>query len=268
MRLAALSMYDLPAMRPAIDAWWRGLRRALCAEGLDNLPSELTRPRDLRALLTSPELLLAQTCGYPLTHALAGHVALVATPAYAAPGCDGPAYVSQLIVPADSAVDTLADLRGRVAAINGWDSHSGMSALRHAVAPLAEDGRFFADIVVSGSHVRSIAMVAAGQADLAAIDCVTYALINRYDPALLSAVRILGSSAAAPGLPYVTHGAADVDFVQRLRAGLARAVADPSLADLRADLLIADIAVLDFAAYDRVLEMETAAVGAGYARLN
>ena len=261
-------MYDLPPMRAAVDAWWQGLRRAFGAEGLDDLPARLARPSDLEALLLSPELLMAQTCGYPLTHALAGRVALVATPAYTAPGCVGPTYVSQLIVPADSAFGTLADLRGRVAAINGWDSQSGMSALRHAVAPLAENGGFFADAVVSGSHVRSIAAVAAGEADVAAIDCVTYALIERYDPALLAAVRILAQSAPAPGLPYVTHAAADADLVQRLRAGLARAVADPALVDVRADLLVADIAVLDLAAYDRILEMESAAAEAGYASLN
>ena len=261
-------MYDLPQMRAAVDAWWRGLRRAFGAEGLNDLPSELTRPSDLEALLMSPELKLAQTCGYPLTHALAGRVVPVATPAYAAPGCVGPTYVSQLIVPAGSAFGTLADLRGRAAAINGWDSQSGMSALRHAVAPLAEDGGFFSDVVVSGSHVRSIAAVAAGEADVAAIDCVTYALIERYDPALLAAVRILGQSAPAPGLPYVTHAGADGDLIQRLRAGLARAVADPAFADVRADLLIADIAVLDLAAYDRIVEMETAVADMGYPRLN
>ncbi len=268
MNLAALAMYDLPRMRPAVDAWWQGLRRTLGAEGLEDLPPRLARPTDHKALLTSPELLLAQTCGYPLTHALAGRVVLVATPAYAASGCVGPTYVSHLIVPADSTFGTMADLRGRVAAVNGWDSQSGMSALRHAVAPLARDGRFFADIVVSGSHVQSIAKVAAGDADVAAIDCVTYALIEKYDPALLSAVRILDRSAPAPGLPYVTRGGAKPELVQRLRAGLARAVADPALVDVRANLLIADIAVLDLPAYDRILEMETAAAEAGYARLN
>ncbi len=264
MRRAALTMYDLPAMRPAVDAWWRGLRRAFGAEGIDGLPTDLTRPSDLRALLTSPDLVLAQTCGYPLTHALAGRVTLLATPAYAAPGCDGPAYVSRLVVAADSRVGALADLRGRVAAVNGWDSHSGMNALRHAVAPLAEDGRFFADVVVSGSHARSIAMVAAGDADIAAIDGVTHALIERHDPALLAGVRGIGQTAAAPALPYVTRGAATPDVVRRLRAGLARAVADPSLADARADLLIADVVVLDLAAYDRIVEIEAAAANSGY----
>lgn len=261
-------MYDLPQMRAAVDGWWRGLRRAFGAEGLDDLPTQLTRPSDLEALLLSPDLLLAQTCGYPLTHALAGSVALVATPAYAAPGCVGPTYVSQIIVAAESAVGTLSDLRGGVAAINSWDSQSGMSALRHAVAPLAKDGGFFSDIVVSGSHVQSIAAVGAGQADVAAIDCVTYALIERYDSALLSSARILAQSAPAPGLPYVTHGDADADLIQRLRAGLARAAADPTLVDVRADLLMGDIAVLDLAAYDRILEMENAAAEAGYASLN
>ncbi|NIR61538.1 MAG: hypothetical protein GWO02_19625, partial [Gammaproteobacteria bacterium] len=55
--------------------------------------------RDLgEEIWRSTELLLSQTCGYPLTHALAGVVELVATPAYAAQGCRGPEYASLLIV--------------------------------------------------------------------------------------------------------------------------------------------------------------------------
>jgi hypothetical protein len=35
-----------------------------------------------------PHLLLSQTCGYPLRYVLKDHVRLVATPCYAAPGCE------------------------------------------------------------------------------------------------------------------------------------------------------------------------------------
>lgn len=261
-------MYDLPLMRPAVDAWWQGLRRALVAEGIDDLPPRLSRPSDLTALLTSPELVLAQTCGYPLTHALRGKVTLVATPCYTARGCHGPAYVSQLIVRADNAARDLAPLRGGTAAINGHDSQSGMNALRHAVAPLAQGGAFFSSVRISGSHAQSIAMIADGEADIAAIDCVTHALIERHDPDLLVGTRVLCQTAAAPGLPYVTHADAGDDLIRRLRAGLSGAIAQPDLAAVRAELLIADFVTLELTAYDRILEMETAAVDAGYASLN
>ena len=46
----------------------------------------------------------------------------------------------------------------------------------------ASGGRFFSRVVTSGSHPASVAAVARGEADVAAIDCVTYALLDRYLP--------------------------------------------------------------------------------------
>src|SRR3546814_3772619 len=82
---------------------------------------------DLAALWTAPDLLFSQTCGYPLTHALAGRVTLVATPIYDCPGCDGGRYRSEILVRADDAAGQPADLKGRRAAVNAAESKSGRS---------------------------------------------------------------------------------------------------------------------------------------------
>ncbi|MEO1530805.1 MAG: phosphate ABC transporter substrate-binding protein, partial [Pseudomonadota bacterium] len=86
-------MYDLPALRPQTDALWAGIAAGLRARGV-NAPGALTRAADVHAPWRDPALLLGQTCGYPFWHALRGHVRLVATPVYAAPGCDGSTYRS------------------------------------------------------------------------------------------------------------------------------------------------------------------------------
>jgi ABC-type phosphate/phosphonate transport system substrate-binding protein len=177
-------MYDLPGLDAATDAWWAGLAAAFRAEGLQEVPDNLTRGDDVLELWTAPDLFFSQTCGYPLTHALAGEVALVATPVYACPGCAGGAYHSEILVRADDSAKTLAELRGRCVAMNGADSQSGCSALRHAVAGLAGKGRFFAAVKTSGSHLKSMRMVAEGTADVCAIDTVTYHLIARTQPEL------------------------------------------------------------------------------------
>src|SRR3546814_8202871 len=83
---ASLPMYDLPGLEAATDAWWAGLAAAFRAEGLHQVPERLTREGGHAALWTAPDLLFSQTCGYPLTHALAGRVTLVATPIYDCPG--------------------------------------------------------------------------------------------------------------------------------------------------------------------------------------
>src|SRR6266404_4455866 len=94
----------------------------------------------------------------------AGGLQLVATPCYDAPGCDGPSYCSILVVAAGSQATSPADLQGKRAAFNTPDSQSGMNALRAVIAPLAEGGRFFAEIIETGGHAASLDLVAAGGA--------------------------------------------------------------------------------------------------------
>jgi ABC-type phosphate/phosphonate transport system substrate-binding protein len=264
MAVASLPMYDLPELRAATDAWWQGLARAFGREGIANVPDALDRRASYQEIWTSPDLLLSQTCGYPLKHALSGRVTLVATPCYAAEGCEAASYCSVVIVGADNPVGAIGDLRGARCAINGPDSQSGCNALRALVAPLAERGRFFGIVAVSGGHAASIALVAAGEADVAAVDCVTHALLSRHRPAALAGTRVLCRTPSAPGLPCITREGAEDDLLQRLRAGLARAMADPQLAAARDALLLADAAVLPLAAYDRITELEDAATAAGY----
>ena len=261
---ASLPMYDLPDLAAASDDWWAGLAAAFRAEGLEEVPDRLTRQSDAAALWTAPDLLFSQTCGYPLTHALAGKVTLVATPVYACPGCAAGSYCSDILVRADDRAASLGDLRGRRAAVNAKDSQSGFSALRHAVAGLAEEGRFFGEVRLSGSHRNSLRMVATGEADVCAVDTVTHHLLQRSEPELTGAVRVLAASAAAPALPYISRRGLPDAELERLRAGLRRAIADPALAEARADLLLADIVVKPLSAYDRILELEDAAAAAGY----
>lgn len=259
MRLAALPMYDLPELRAATDCWWTGLARALRTEGVSDVPTELTRPADLAAAWTSPDLLLAQTCGYPLVHALAGRVTYVATPCYRAPGCDGPNYSSAIVVRADSPWRSFADVRGAVAAINGPDSQSGCNVLRAMIAELAGPRPFLADIIWTGAHRLSLAAVRTGTADLAAIDAVTLALLAANAPDELAGVRILCHSPMAPGLPLISRAGTTPADLDRLRRGLRRAFADPALAESRAALLLDDLAVLPTDAYRVIAAMHAGA---------
>ena len=66
-----------------------------------------------------------------------------------------------------------------------------MNLLRAAIAPLSDGTPFFESVVLSGSHRRSVAMVVAGVADVAAIDCVTFAHLQRLYPHEVTGVRVL-----------------------------------------------------------------------------
>jgi ABC-type phosphate/phosphonate transport system substrate-binding protein len=194
-------------------------------------------------------------------------VRLVAIPAYSAPGCEGSRYRSAIIVRVEDPALRLEDLRGRRCAVNERDSNSGSNLLRAAIAPLAEHGRFFSSIELTGAHLASVRAVAEGRADVAAIDCVSYAHIRRFSPELTARLRILDWTPSSPGLPYVTARASDASIASALRAALAHVHADPALAAVRDALLLTGI---DFAVdedYVEVRQLERDARECGYPQL-
>jgi ABC-type phosphate/phosphonate transport system substrate-binding protein len=260
-------MYDLPELAAATAGWWAGLRRHFRAQGIEGLPETLTPGVDPITQWDGTSPVFSQTCGYPLTHALSDKVRLLATPRYVAPGCAGPTYVSWVVVRRDDPARSFADLRGRRPAFNGRDSQSGYNVLRALAAPLATDGRFFGAGVESGAHRKSMALVAAGQADLATIDCVTFALIARVARHEVAGLRVLCATAAAPALPYVTAASTDDTTVRRLQAGFLAACVDPALADVRRALLIEGCESLSLDRYEVILEMERGALARGYPEL-
>lgn len=262
---ASLPMYDLPALRAATDGWWEGLATHLRAAGIRDVPAVLAR--DPVPDWMAPELLFSQTCGYPLTHALAGQVMPLCTPAYAAPGCHGAWYASALVVRLGCDAERLADLRGATCAFNAPDSHSGCNVLRRMVAPLADGATFFGGVVETGSHIASIDVVATGQADLCAVDAVTHELVRRHEPARVIGTRILEYSLRAPGLPYIAGPAVTADDQARMRDAVFTALTDPGLATTRETLLITGAEEVPMEAYDIIPAMENEAIGLGYPHL-
>ena len=252
-------MYDPPELRGTVDAWWSGLARAFRAEGIRNVPDQLDRRQSLDALWGAPDLLFTHTCGYPLAVTWADRLQYLATPRYTAAGCEGHDYCSFVLVATGSPAQVLEDLRGARCSINGRNSHSGYNALRALIAPLARNGRFFGAISESGGHAESLELLERGEVDVAAIDCVTHALLHRCRPHAIAATRIVARTRRAPGLPYATRFDAGPDLVQRLRAGLLRAFADPGLGPVRDELLLDGIDILPAGAYDCMPAMEAEA---------
>lgn len=259
---AGLFMYAPVERRPAVEAWWAGLRRHLRAEGVD-APEALEWPTDLQAHWTAPDLVLSQTCGYPLTHALAGRVAYVATPHYDAPGCEGARYCSTIVVRSEDGGARLLDFEGRRLAFNSLDSQSGRHGLRATLAgALSAAGRtapaapFFAAAVETGGHRESLAAVREGRADLCAVDAVTAALLEDAAPQEWAGLAVLGWTPTAPGLPLITARRTSPERIAAIRRALTGALGDPGLAKTRRALRLSGVSVLGADAYQAVRAME------------
>jgi ABC-type phosphate/phosphonate transport system substrate-binding protein len=219
-------------------------------------------------LWNDPELRFSQCCGYHLVEGYGERLQPIATPHFDAPECEGRDYASVIVVGETCTATDVLEMRGAVCAVNELDSHSGMNALRALVAPASRDGHFFSKIKSSGAHAASVDMVRTGNADVAAIDCVSYALLERHRPAALVGVRKLGRTERAPALPYVTRATMDAVTVARMRTALHRAFADPGLATVREALLLKDIEVVSLAEYQRITAFRDLAARHGFPRLN
>ena len=264
---ASLPMYDLVEVRESTDRLWAAIAEALRDEGVEGVPRVLERPSDHHDAWRPRGLLLSQSCGYPVAATLRGTLRVVATPHYAAPGCRGHRYSSAVVVRASGRVNALDALRGSVCAFNSRDSQSGYNALRAMIAPIAGGAPFFADSVETGAHAASIEAVREGRADVCAVDCVTWALLARHRPRLLSGLEVLCRSEPVPGLPLVTAGDSPDPDVETIRRALERAFTTPELADVRAALLITGLSTTTNETYDPLREMERTAVARKYPRL-
>jgi hypothetical protein len=224
-------MYDWPQLQAANDALWSVVAERLRRAGLEAVPETLRRDGPLDALWTSPTLLLAQTCGYPLSKALAGRVQLVATPRYRAPGCEGPFRRSAILV------------------------RNGGPKLR------------LDQLIETGSHLASAEAIASGAADVAALDAVTYAHLLRFHPRTAARLRLMQWTARSPGLPLITAATTDAATLRTLRGALAFAATEPRLAEARRTLMLEGFSHLPLSHYRLIPYLEERAAALGYPQL-
>ncbi|MFC6123139.1 phosphate/phosphite/phosphonate ABC transporter substrate-binding protein [Phytobacter sp. SCO41] len=258
----AFPMYDLH--RPDTLALIRAVSERLAAKGIT---VNAVWPQE--ALLShwrSDALLLSQTCGFPLVTQLPD-VQTVGCFHYSAPGCDGFHYRSLLVTREENTRPTLADFRGRVAACNSVDSQSGYNALRKMVAPLAEGGAFFSSVVLSGSHRQSLVAIGQRRADIAAIDCVSWALLARHEPELLAGLVVIGSSPLAPGLPLITAKQTSAQSLLLLQEALFELVNDARYQAVCDALLITGFSPVAREAYSPLLAWRDEAAALGVTQL-
>ena len=253
---ATLPLYDLPEARMQTDALWQGLADSFRKAGLDNVPEALFRGEDVY----QKNVFLGQVCGYPLTHEFSGRFQVIATPVYQTPYFTGPEYRSVIAVHRNCEWEILVDAEGSRAVVNSKNSHSGYNILRSMVTPLTIEASltkpFFRKVLVSGGHRQSLLLISNKQADLAAIDGLTWSLLERYAPEDLESVRILELSPPAPAPAFVTDTEASDEKLGLFRKALQIVCEEPEFKTVREQLFLERIEILPEDAYESILEME------------
>jgi ABC-type phosphate/phosphonate transport system substrate-binding protein len=111
-------------------------------------------------------------------------------------------------------------MRGKRFTFNSLDSMSGVIALTRDLQAVGESLDIFSSRSESGGHRGSIVAVAEGKAEIAAIDCESWALAQRFEPAAQK-VAVVGWTARRKGLPYITARTTPDKTLKALREALA-----------------------------------------------
>lgn len=213
------------------------------AEGKLIAPDPATLPPDkldFHKLWLHPALLFAQTCWGPMELGLSRHVQVVGQPSYDAyEGGQGELYSSALVMrtgegpevrsPADGRAMLPLDLiRGKRFTFNSLDSMSGIIAPTRDLEAAGESLDIFSSRNESGGHRGSIVTVAEGRADIAAIDCESWALAQRFEPAARKIV-IVGWTARRKGLPFITARTTPEKTIKAMREALVGLAEQPRI---------------------------------------
>ena len=269
-RYVTLGMY---AFTEAQQSAWRQLLDRFCQiSDAGRAGISLSFDHD-PALLLESGLWFGHTCGYPLMTRLQDHVSPFCVPLFDVPGTDGKYYSSRIIVADGSGIETIADSRGSVAAMNNLDSNSGMNVLRHAVAEVRDRKQpcsepFFASVITSGGHLQSLQAVASGAADIAAIDCVSLQLIADWRPQLCAGVRVIADSVKTCGLPLVMSNSDMVNADTGLMTENLNRALDSCNDAVRSTLHLNGFVGVQLDDYQSILEVEQFAIERGYPELN
>jgi ABC-type phosphate/phosphonate transport system substrate-binding protein len=189
--IAHLSMYDVPEANAAL---WSAIRAEL---GYG--PETLSLSNDFWQIWRDPDLLFAQTCGYPFRARLHPDVRLIGTPDYGLPDCPPGYYRSLFIKRAGDPRGTLAAMDGARFAYNEPLSQSGWAA---PVSHMLRLGPRPGALLETGAHAASLAAVLAGEADFAGLDAMSWTLFAR--KGATEGAEIFAQTDPSPGLPYIT----------------------------------------------------------------
>jgi phosphonate transport system substrate-binding protein len=205
-------------------------------------------------LLETGEADFAFVCGGPYVsgHDRFGLELLVA------PVVNGkPVYYSYLIVPAESTVRQLSDLRGKSFAFTDPQSNSGKLVPTAMLARLGQTAeQFFSSTTYTYGHDRSIHAVADQIVDGAAVDSLIWDYLAATQPALTAKTRIIDRSEPFGIPPVVTSPHLPPELRKALQRVLLTMHEDPRGLEILKGMNIERFVLIDDSAYDGIRRLE------------
>jgi phosphonate transport system substrate-binding protein len=182
--------------------------------------------RDREKMLDQGDVQMGFVCGLQYVRKVDGgdrRLELLAAPVMQ-PGryLGQPIYFSDVVVHRESPFRSMEDLRGHSWACNEPTSHSGCNLIRYYLAARGEGDSFFRDIVESGSHQNSLAMLLDGRIDATAIDSTVLELELRLRPELRPHIRIIDVLGPSPIPPAVISVQVRPEIKQLIQQALLR----------------------------------------------
>ncbi len=166
-------------------------------------------------------------------------------------------YYSYIIVSVESAINIFEDLRGKTFAFTDPISNTGTLAPTYELAKINETPRtFFRTYIFSGTHDKSIEMVARRIVEGAAVDHLIWEFMNAVKPAYTSKTKIIAKLGPFGIPPFVVHPDMDIETKKKLREILLDADKDPEGKAILSKIYIDKFVVPEDNWYDSVRDME------------
>lgn len=232
--IANLGMYPFAHLSDAYDQLWGAVHARL-----DGSPPVLDPSVGLTESWYRPDLLLGQTCGWPLVTALPD-LSVVGAFDMRVPFAVGGRYRSVIVASKPLELEHWQRDESTVVAVNNDDSLSGWVSLRWAWGGIPGHVEF------TGAHLESMRHVADGRAHVASIDAVSFEHAAHCEPAMASRLHVIDHGPMVPTLPLVTM---QHHMVHDLRAAITGAIADPGMAATLSRLRIRGFLPLDRSDY-------------------
>ncbi len=168
-----------------------------------------------------------------------------------------PLYYSYIIVPEDSNINSLKELKGKTFAYTDPLSNSGKLSPEYMIAQIGEDPEtFFRLTFFTYSHDKSIQAVAEKMVDGAAVDSLVWDFKNATDPRFTKRTKIISKSPPYGIPPVVVSKDIDPALKEKLRKILLQMHEDKKGKEILDRIMIDRFSEASDSLYDSVREMK------------